>query len=135
MDTNGHEGSCEDDDDRDSVDTPCSCEDMHCTRRKWRENTWKVQRNGDCDYVGKSWSSGRDVVQNGTSSCSGDKGSHIHRRDDEEEVCSDCLSASSSNSNGGKKKKKGKKKKRGAKNDENKVRSTTETHNLLSILF
>lgn len=118
---NGHEGSCEDDDDRDSIDTPCSCEDMHCTRQEWRENSWKVRRNGDCDYVGKSWSSPREVVQNGSTSCIGDKSSHSHRRDDED-VCSDCLSASSSNSNGGKKKKKGKrKKKRGLTNDENKV--------------
>lgn len=121
IDANGHEGSCEDDDDRDSVDTPCSCEDMHCTRRKWRESSWKVRRNGDCNYVGKTWSSEREI-QNG-SSCPGEKSIHICRRDEEEDVCSDCLSASSSNSNNGKtKKRKGKKKKKQqAQNNENKV--------------
>lgn len=111
IDVNGHEGSCEDDDDRDSVDTPCSCEDMHCTR-KYRQNSWSVRKNGDCGYVGKPWPSEKES-RNGTSV---DLSCHVNGRDEEEEeFCSDCMSASLTKSNGGKKKKGKKKKKRGAK--------------------
>ncbi|KAK3736277.1 hypothetical protein QZH41_020741 [Actinostola sp. cb2023] len=130
INANGHEGSCDDEDDRDSVDTPCSCEDMQCSRRKWRrQSSWPVCRNGDCSYVGKTnpWSGERDQ-RNGTS-CREEKSSScgISRKDDEEEFCFDCLSAGSSNSNGVKKKK-GKKKKRGTKSNADKNDSGQKRH-------
>jgi hypothetical protein len=110
---NEHEGSCEDEDDGDSVDTPCSCEDLHCTKRKWRQDSWPVYRNGDCGYVGKTnlWVGERDH-RNGTT-CKGDKSNpcEISRRGEEEEFCSDCLSVSPPRNSNGKKKKKGKRKK------------------------
>lgn len=104
IDVKGHEGSCEDDDDRDSVDTPCSCEDMHCARNR-RETTWAKTKNNECSYVGKPWPTAEHSSTN-----------DVSLRDEEGVCCSDCLSASSSNSNGAGKKKKGrKKKKRGSK--------------------
>lgn len=108
------EESCEDEDDGDSVDTPCSCEDMDCSIKKRRQDSWSVYRNGDCGYVGKTnpWCGERDH-RNETSS-TGDKSlpCEISRRGQEVEFCSDCLSVSPPrNTNGKKKKKKGKKKK------------------------
>lgn len=107
------EASGEDEDDGDSVDTPCSCEDMDCNMRKRRQDSWSVYRNGDCGYVGKTnpWCGERDH-QNGTA-CEGDMShsAEISRRGHEDEFCSDCLSVSPPSNKSGKKKKKGKKKK------------------------
>lgn len=53
---NGQDDSCDEEDDRDSVDTPCSCEDLQCGQRTKRAASHRSV--GDCGYVSenKVWS-------------------------------------------------------------------------------
>ena len=60
LEGNCQEESWDDEDDRDSVDTPCSCEDLQCMQRAKRGP--KSRGTGDCGYVSeiKVWS-GREI--------------------------------------------------------------------------
>ena len=108
---NGQEESCEEEDDRDSVDTPCSCEDLQCGGQRAKRAT-SLRTGSDCGYVSenKVWS-GRESQDGVIGTCSHpktEKCPRCPRNERWESDCSSCLcpqEAELSSQESGKKKK------------------------------
>ena len=100
LEGNCQEESWDDEDDRDSVDTPCSCEDLQCMQRAKRGP--KSRGTGDCGYVSeiKVWS-GREIRNGVGGMCCHPKSEKCARCQSKEtegvevecweDVCSSCL--------------------------------------------
>lgn len=115
---NGHRDSCEDDeDDVDSGESPCSCEDLsNCEQSKSKRNGY---RNGDCGYVAElnKWSGGLHQGSHTIDPC------EIGAED--EDTCSDCQLSGSPSSGGSPQCSNGKSRRKKGKNKEKKQNSPT----------